>query len=234
MTLILHDIEYNEDSYKVRLLLGLLGLAHDRAACGAPGGAEAEPDADLPSLRDGDLVLRGAEAILAYLARRYDWRDRWLPADDPGLFGETMTWLSFASRRLRAVGLIDSIFGLPPDDPDEMRAARAAFRVLEGHLTVRGLKGGAWLVGRVPTVADVAAFPALAMSAKAGHDLEPYPALRRWMRSVRQLPGFVEPPEPGAVDELRRAAPRRLPRPPRGSNVVLLPAAQHRATDSAA
>lgn len=237
MTLILHDIEYHEDSYKVRLLLGLMGIAPDRVPRGTTAigpGAPDHPDADLPCLRDGELVVRGAEAILGYLARRYDWRDRWLPADDPVLFGETLTWLSFASRRLRAVGLVDPIFGLAPDDPDETIAARAAFRFLDEHLMVRGLERGPWLVGRTPTVADVAAFPAVAMSAAAGHDLDAYPALRRWMQAMRGLPGFVEVPEPSAAEDVRLSPPRRLARAVRGTNVVLLPAVKQRTTDSAA
>jgi glutathione S-transferase len=234
VTLILHDVELDEDSYKVRLLLGYLGLEHRRVPAGAPGAAESI-EADLPCLRDGDLRVRGAEAILAYLARRYDWRDRWLPADEPVLFGETLTWLSFASRRLRGVGLVDPIFGIVADDPDEVHAARVAFRMLDEHLTVRGRAGGSWFVGRQPTVADVAIFPAVAMSAAAGMDLGPYPALQSWLGAMHLLPGFVAPPSsPANAGEVRQGAPRRLSRQLRGSNVIALPAPQQRPTNSAA
>jgi glutathione S-transferase len=230
-TLILQDVEFHEDSYKVRLMLGLLELGYQRRGADGDEMPEASPapndiDADLPCLRDGDLAVRGAEAILAYLARRYDWRDRWLPADEPVLFGETLTWLSFASRRLRAVGLVDAIFGIAPDDPEDMMAARAAFRVLEAHLRARRPEGGGgtWFVGRTPTVADVAIFPAVEMSTAAGLDLAPYPALCGWMRAMRVLPGFVPPPAlPGVADEGRLAPPRRLSRPVRGGNVIILP-----------
>lgn len=234
MTIILHDVELDEDSYKVRLLLGYLGLEHQRLPAGGPGAADAI-EADVPCLRDGDLRVRGAEAILGYLARRYDWRDRWLPADEPALFGETLTWLSFASRRLRGVGLADPIFGLVADDPDEVRAARVAFRILDDHLIVRGRAGGSWFVGRDPTVADVAIFPAVAMSAAAGMDLEPCPALRGWLGAMRLLPGFVEPPSmPVATGEGRLGPPRRQPRPLRTGNVIALPGPQQRPANSAA
>jgi glutathione S-transferase len=232
VTLVLHDVEFHENSYKVRLLLGLVGLDWQR---GTAGRSPDEAEADLPALADGTLVIRGAEAILAYVARRYDWRDRWLPADEPVLFGETLTWLSFASRRLRAVGVVDTLFGMAPDDPEEMQAACVAFRFLDTHLMARGIEGQPWLVGRMPTVADVAVFPAVAMSAAAGFDLDPFPSLGRWMRDMRLLPGFVEAPlPPAAGDDGRLAPPRRLPRTLRGSNVIALPATRPRPANSAA
>lgn len=234
VTLILQDVELDEDSYKVRLLLGYLGLEHRRVPAGAPGTADSV-EADLPCLSDGDLRVRGAEAILGYLARRYDWRDSWLPADEPALFGETLTWLSFASRRLRAVGLVDPIFGIVADDPDEVSAARASFRILDDHLVARGGTGGGWFVGRTPTVADVAIFPAVAMSAASGMELESYPALRNWLGAMRLLPGFVAPPStPAGAGEVRHGTPRRLPRPIRGNNVITLPAPHQRPANSAA
>ena len=39
-------------------------------------------------------------------------------------------------------------------------------------------------------VIRLALFPAIALSRDHGIDHEAYPALRRWMRSVRALPGF--------------------------------------------
>ncbi len=240
MPLILHHIDFDEDSYKVRLLLGLLGLDY-RSLRGEPAAgnpAAAETARNLPCLIDDDIAVHEAEAILAYLARRHDWRDEWLPADDPRLFGQTMTWLAFASRKLRAVGLVDPLFGLAPDDPDARDAACRAFRHLDAHLTARHLAGATWCVGRNATIADVAVFPAAALSARAGFDLAPYPAIGRWMERVRRLPGFVDEPEMPAP-ERPRAAPRpQPPHPallslPRG-NVVAMPAAWARAGGTAA
>ena len=233
MSLILHDIDFDEDSYKVRLLLGLLGLEYrslrEEEAAGAAPGAEA----NLPCLVDGDTVVHEAEAILAYFARRHDWRERWLPADDPRLFGQTMTWLAFAGRKLRAVGLVDPLFGLAPDDPDARDSACRAFRRLDDHLTARQLAGCIWCVGRTATIADVAVFPAAALSERAGFDLAPYQAIGRWMEAFRALPGFVEGP---AMPDQARVAP--LPRPPRPAlqprgNVVAMPAAWARAGGTA-
>ena len=243
MALVLHDIDFDEDSYKVRLLLGLLGVDYSRVVgdgradpCSGPG-LDAE-DSGIPCLVDGDTVVREAEAILAYLARRYDWRDAWLPADDPSLFGQTMTWLAFSARRLRAVGVVDRLFDIAPDDPETLQSAHGAFGRLESHLSARASDAGLWCVGRSPTIADVAAFAALALSAQAGADLSPYPATRNWMTAIRALPGFVAVPAvPSIVDENRLLPQRRLPRSVphfRAGNVFVLTPAKRRPANSAA
>jgi glutathione S-transferase len=61
---------------------------------------------------------------------------------------------------------------------------------MEDHMTVREFDGGDWFVGRKPTIADVALFPAIALSRDAGIEHDAYPALRRWIRRFRSLPGF--------------------------------------------
>lgn len=204
MNLVLHDVELDEGSYKVRLLLAFLGLDHARVPVDVHPGREQDtaafralsPRGTLPVLVNGDLVLRDAEAILAYLARRFDPRDQWLPADDPALFGEVMTWLSFAAGPLRAASAarLHAMFEAPADMAAAIRGARGAFRDMEDHMTVREVDGGEWFVGGTPTIADVALFPAIALSRDAGIEHDAYPALRRWMRRFRAVPGFTTMP----------------------------------------
>ena len=69
-------------------------------------------------------------------------------------------------------------------------SARAAFRILDDHLTHREILGQKWLVGARPTIADVACFPYVALAGDGGIGHEEYPALRNWMRDFRRLPGF--------------------------------------------
>ncbi|WP_337232438.1 hypothetical protein, partial [Vibrio cholerae] len=86
-----------------------------------------------------------AEAILAYLARRYDSAGTWLP-QEPVAFGETLMWLAFATRVLHAATLARraALFDLPGDGPALEGRARAAFRVMEDHITLRGFSGLDW------------------------------------------------------------------------------------------
>ncbi len=200
MTLVLHDVVLDLDCYKIRLMLGLLGLAHETVAEDiVPGSEETSPSllrlnprGSVPVLVDGDQVLCEPEAIVAYLARRYDPMDHWLPADDPVLFGQVMEWLLFAAGALKPAvhARRSAMFALEAASADVLHAARAAFRFMEDRMTARDFDGGKWFVGGMPTIADVALFPAFALSRDAGIEHDAYPALRRWMRRVRALPGF--------------------------------------------
>jgi glutathione S-transferase len=82
------------------------------------------------------------------------------------------------------------MFETPADMAAAIRGARGAFRDMEDHMTARELDGGDWFVGGKPTIADVALFPAIALSRDTGIEHDAYPALGRWIRRFRGLPGF--------------------------------------------
>lgn len=200
MTLTLYEFELDEGCYKVRLMLAALGIVHETvpvdvfpgAEHTAPAFLELNPRGTVPVLTDGELVLAGAEAILTYLARRYDPMDHWLPADDPSQFGQVMGWMFFAAEALRPAALarLNALFAVEADTAGDIAGAKAAFRIMEDHMTAREFDGCHWFVGRTPTVADIALFPSIALSRDAGIEHDAYPALRRWMGQIRTIPGF--------------------------------------------
>jgi glutathione S-transferase len=200
MSVTLYDFELDEGCYKVRLMLSILGVAHDKVIVDVvPGGETAtpaflrlNPRGAVPVLADGNLVLRETEAILAYLARRYDATGQWLPADDPALFGAAMEWLTFSAEALKPAALarLNAMFEVEADPVAAGKAARAAFRFMDDRMTAIEFDGGQWFAGDTPTVADIALFPSFALSRDAGVEHDAYPALRRWMRRVRNIPGF--------------------------------------------
>jgi glutathione S-transferase len=195
----LYDYELDENCYKVRLLLAALGVDHVKVAVDMyPGGEQKQPallalnpTGSLPILVDGDLVLHGAEAILLYLARRYDTGEKWIPSD-PACFGAMAMWLQFAAVDLCAAVAARnaSLFDAAPPDTDP----RYCLRIMDDHMTLREYDGLAWFASAGPTLADVALFPSVALSRDYGVEHEAYPALRRWMRKVRRLPGFCTMP----------------------------------------
>jgi glutathione S-transferase len=203
MTVTLYDFELDDGRYKVRLLLSALGVDHTTVAVDVFPGAEQRsptflrmnPHGELPILTDGDLILHEAEGILAYLARRYDPAGLWLP-DHPATFGEVMMWLAFAGERLRPAALarLNAIMEVEADTATVRRAARAAFRIMDDHMTRQEFDGAKWFAGDNATVADIAVFPAIALSRDSGIEHDAYPALRRWMRRVRTIPGFKTMP----------------------------------------
>ncbi len=199
MTITLHDYSLSGSCYKVRLMLGFLGLEYQRRQVDFyPGRQHKTPEflainplGQLPVLEDDGLVLRDAQAILCHLANRYDGDGTWLPRD-PASFGPVMMWLMFAGGELMAASSarLHDVMSYDLDIDAARRSARAAFRVLDDHLTHREIDGGTWIVGDHPTIADLACFPYVALSGDGGIGHEEYPAIRNWLREFRKLPGF--------------------------------------------
>ena len=67
-------------------------------------------------------------------------------------------------------------------------------RELEAHLTEGRFRGHGFLVGGVPSSADIACFPGVALAPDGGVSLDDFASVRLWTRAIRLLPGFVEMP----------------------------------------
>jgi glutathione S-transferase len=65
---------------------------------------------------------------------------------------------------------------------------------MDDHMTARGFAQEDWFAAAHPTIADIVLFPAFALSRDFGIDHDEYPALRRWARRFRMLPGFKTMP----------------------------------------
>ena len=133
----LYDYELSGNCYKLRLLMSMLGLGYTTVPVDFYPGREHKSEAflrmnplgQLPVLKDGDLILRDAQAILVYLASRYDPKGTWYPRDNPALLGEIGQWLAFfvaaASPRRFAARLHDGLFY----DPRRSSARAGAHRL---------------------------------------------------------------------------------------------------------
>lgn len=201
--LTLHNYELDEQCYKVRLFLSALGCRYVKVDVDVHPGHEERsaryrmlnPLGALPIITEGALVLYGAEAILAFLARKYDAGRTWLP-DDPATLGQVMQWLAFAGSDLNAASLAraHALLEVDADEESVGRASRGAFRVMDDYITRREFDGVHWFAAAAPTIADIALFPAIALSRDFGVDHDEYPALRRWMVRVRTIPAFITMP----------------------------------------
>ncbi len=198
----LYDWELSGNCYKVRLLLTLLAVPFERRIVDFHPGREHKSDwflainplGQLPALDDDGFVLRDAQAILVYLASRYDASGHWFPRDDAKLLGEIAMWLAFAdsiTATASAARLHDSL--AVDHDIEKCRAgAHELFRTLDEHLWFRDRHGRGWLCGNDhPTVADIACFPYVMLSEEGGISRIDYPAIRRWTDRVKRIPGFV-------------------------------------------
>jgi glutathione S-transferase len=202
-SLVLYNYELDESCYKARLALSMLGLDWQAVAVDVFPGKEhltlpfltMNPSGRLPILKDGDFVLHGTEAILAHLARSHDPTGRWLPAQGRA-FAAVMQWLNFSARDLDATiaARQHSLFDTPGDEATLRAASSRAIRIMDDHMTARGFARAEWFAAPHATIADIALFPAFALSRDFGIDHDEYPALRRWARRFRALPGFKTMP----------------------------------------
>ena len=90
----LYNDELSGNCYKLRLFMGLLELPYERVPVNFHPGREHKSEAflqinpfgQLPAIDDDGFVLRDAQAILVYLATRYDGtpehRDQYLSAGE--------------------------------------------------------------------------------------------------------------------------------------------------------
>jgi glutathione S-transferase len=201
--LTLYDDELDEQCYKARLLFSALGRSYRKIVVDVhPGGEQRSapflklnPQGTLPILTENELVLSGAEPILAYIARKYDGTRAWFP-DEPATCGQIMQWLTFAAGDLQAASAAraNALFEYKADATALHSHSRRALRLMDDHMIKREFDDAVWFVGHMPTIADIALFPAIALSRDFGIDHDEYPALRRWMRRVRAIPGFITMP----------------------------------------
>jgi glutathione S-transferase len=211
----LYDYELSGNCYKLRLLMSFLGVDYKTVPIDFYPGREHKsewflrlnPLGQLPVLDDGGLVLRDAQAILVYLASKYDPSGTWYPRDNPALQGEISQWLAFAdgiTSTASAARLHDALFY--DFDIDAARAgAHRLFRILDEHLWFGEQQGHDWICSAGhPTIADIACFPYIILSEEGGIPRQDYPAIRRWCDRVKRIKGFtvmsgVFPAGPGKV-----------------------------------
>ena len=198
----LYDYELSGNCYKLRLLMSFLGIGYKTVPVDFHPGREHKaewfvklnPLGQLPVTDDDRLVLRDAQAILVYLAAKYDPSNSWCPQGKPALLGEISQWLAFAdgiTSTSSAARLHDALFY--DFDIDAARAgAHRLFRILDEHLWFGEQQGRDWICSAGhATIADIACFPYIILSEEGGIPRQDYPAIRRWCDRVKRIKGFT-------------------------------------------
>jgi glutathione S-transferase len=180
-------------SHRVELFLSLLGLPRelvdvDLSRPRDPEFLAKNPFGQVPVIEDGDLTLADSNAILVYLATRYDAERRYLP-NDLLATANIQRWLSVAAGQLAmgpAAARLVKVFGAPLDHERARAIADKLFGVLDQTLATRS-----HLVGSDVTIADIALYTYTAHAPEGGVSLEPYPHVRAWLERVESLPRFI-------------------------------------------
>lgn len=182
-------------SHRAELFLALLGLEAELVDVDLAAGAHKQTDflaknrfGQVPVLEDGDTVIADSNAILVYLANRYDPGNAWLPLDAVAS-ADVQRFLSVAAGAVAsgpAAARLVNVFGAALDHQRAIELARNVLGVLDSHL-----QGRDWLVGENPTIADVANYAYIAHAPEGDVSLDGYPNVRAWLGRVEALPGFV-------------------------------------------
>ncbi len=193
--LVLYHAKISGNSYKVRLALAQLGLAHRlvpvdllRGEASAQEFRSMNPFGRVPFLVDGDLTLGESNAILIHLARGtqlwpFDARDE----------VRALQWMFFEQNQVEpSIGVVRYFVRFAPQHPRRPAAEDllhgkgvAALAVLEHHLEKHRFIVDCY------SAADIALFGYVHLAREGGFALEPYPAVLQWIERVRGQPGFI-------------------------------------------
>jgi len=181
--------------HRAELMLSLLGLPYEAIDIDlkakeqkSPGFLLKNPLGLVPVIEDGATTVADSNAILVYLATRYDGSGRWYPRDAVAA-ARVQQWLSIAAGPLAfgaAAARVIRLFGAPLDWDRAANIAAGQLGHLERHLANRD-----FLASEHPTIADVALYSYTAHVPEGGISLAPYPMIRGWLARVESLPRFV-------------------------------------------
>jgi len=182
-------------SHRAQLALSLLRLPHQLIDVDLMKGAHKRPEflklnpfGQVPVIDDGGEVVFDSNAILVYLAAKYDAAGRWIPRDPKGQ-AAVQGWLSVAAGPIAfgpAAARLITVFGAKYNAEEVIGRAHALLKIMESELAVRP-----FLVGEQATFADVAGYSYIASAPEGNVDLGAYPNVRAWLARIEALPGFV-------------------------------------------
>ena len=193
----LYGMSSSGNCYKLQLACAQLGIEHDWEEVDITRGENLSPEflalndrgkVPVMKLEDG-RTMSESNAILAYLAQG----SALLP-DDRWQRAKVLQWLFFEQYSHEPCIAVSRFIRkyLPPDHPrrstlDALHASgNEALAAMERHLARLP-----WFGGERYSIADIALFAYTHVADEAGIDLGAYPRIERWLKHVRQTPGFV-------------------------------------------
>lgn len=194
----IYDLELSGHAHRARLFANLLGLEYNLIPVDLLNGAHKQPEylaknpfGQVPVLEDDDVTVADSNAILVYLASKYDSDRTWLP-ESPDLAAQVQFWLSKAANELHhgpAAARLITVFGAGYDPEVTIAKAHALLTIMNDHL-----QNKTWFVGDTATIADIALYSYTAHAPEGGVNLAQYPNIVKWLEKVESLTGFVAMP----------------------------------------
>lgn len=192
-----YDFEKSGHAHRARLMAALLGLPYELRPVDLLDGEQNQPFyqalnpfGNVPVLDDNGEIVWDSTAILVYLAKKYG-DATWLPEDAVGA-AMVQRFLSLAAGEVfrgPCSARLVTVFGMSFDHEASKATAYQLFNMLEAHL-----QGRDWLAAPQRTIANVACYSYIAHAPEGDVSLEPYPAIRAWLKRVESLPNFIAMP----------------------------------------
>jgi glutathione S-transferase len=196
--IVLYRFPVSGHAHRVELFCSLLKLPVKLVDVNLAAGEQKKPEflsknpfGQVPVMEDGGVTIADSNAILVYLASRYDKAGTWYPRDAEAA-ARVQQWLSVAAGQLAAgpsTARAIKLFGIPLDHARAVTVTTQLFGVLDKELAKRK-----FLAGATPTIADIAIYSYTAHAPEGGVSLEPYGNIRAWLARIEALPGFVAMP----------------------------------------
>ena len=193
----LYMTEMSGNSFKIRVLASMLGVAYENVRIDwehgehkSPAFLELNPRGQVPVMEIEGKVFWDSTAHLVYIARRFGG-EAWLPSD-PLAMAEVMQWMAFAQNEVLfglqwARGV--TVYGRRPESFEGyLTDGRRALDILEAQLA----RTGDWLALGRPTLGDIACYPYVRRAPEGDLPLDAYPQVRAWLARCEALPGWIE------------------------------------------
>lgn len=182
-------------AHRAQLALSLMGLAHElidvdlmKAEQKSPAFLKLNAFGQVPVLDDQGVIVPDSNAILVYLAAKYDAAGRWMPRDPKGQ-ADVQAWFSVAAGTVAfgpAVARLINVFGAQRDAKDAIERSHALLKLVDARLAEKR-----FLTGTEVNLADVAIYSYISAAPEGDVDLGPYVHVRAWLARIEALPGFV-------------------------------------------
>lgn len=203
----LYNFPKSGHAHRIELMLSLLNLPTELVFVDLAKGAHKQPDflalnpfGQVPVIDDNATVIADSNAILVYLAKKYD-NGTWLP-EEPAAAARVQRWLSVAAGPLAfgpAAARLVTVFGASFNTDEVIARAHTLLKVIDAELAKTP-----FLAGNTATIADIANYSYIAHAPEGNVSLEPYGNVRSWLARIEALPGFV--PMPRTVIGLQTSA----------------------------
>lgn len=182
-------------AHRAELFLSLLGLNANIIDVDLMQGEHKQAEflkknrfGQVPVLEDGEITIADSNAILVYLASKYDNNHTWLPLE-PAKAAEVQRFLSVAAGAVAsgpATARLINVFSAKLDKDKAIATAHSILGLLNQHLQDRE-----WLVGNQATIADLSNYTYIAHAPEGDISLEDYPNVKAWLQRIEVLPNFI-------------------------------------------